>query len=145
RSRLVWHAAADRSAPRAAIAAGIAALTAGIIAIAAVLASGSIGPGRLTQTGPHPGWVALAVGVEVLVGAAILLLAPRHRDELAEERTDRWAAEMGSSPTSDAGTGFTWPDDRHSTHADAPDADQNDTQPLDDHGFFGDGSTSAPR
>jgi len=131
RSRLVWHDAAHAIAPRAVIAAGIAALSAGIIALAAVLASGSIGPGRMAEVGPHIGWTTLAVGVEVLIGAAIMLLAPRHRDELAEERTDRWVAEMGASPLEDDAAAHASRAD-----ADAPSADQDDTQPLDDHGFF---------
>lgn len=107
RSRLVWRDAADAAAPRAVITAGIALLTAGIIAVAAVLASGSIGPGRMAEMGPSVGWTALAIGVEVLIGAAIMLLAPRHRDELAEERTDRWTSEMGVSPVTDAVDGST--------------------------------------
>lgn len=138
RSRIVWQDVAHALAPRAAIAAGIAALTAGVVALAAVAASGSIGPGRLAQTGPHIGWTALAIGVEVLVGAAILLLAPRHRDELAEERTDRWVAEMGASPTVDdefAGDSSSEPTD----------AAEGETQPIDDDGFFADGDSSAPR
>ncbi|MEV7631541.1 DUF6350 family protein [Microbacterium sp. NPDC089318] len=94
RSRLVWEATANGYGPRAAIAAGIAALSAGGAALAAVLASGSIGPGRLAEAGPAAGTFALAIGIEVLLGAGILLLAPRHRDELAEERTDRWNEEM---------------------------------------------------
>ncbi|MGF2948778.1 cell division protein PerM [Microbacterium alcoholitolerans] len=94
RSRLVWERTANGYAPRAAIAVGIAALSAGAAAIAATLAAGSIGPGRLSQVGPVAGPLALAVGIEVLIGSAILLLAPRHRDELAEERTDRWREEM---------------------------------------------------
>ena len=85
--------------PRAAIALSIAALSAGIAALAAVLASGSIGPGRLAEAGPAVGSFALAVGIEVLIGAAILLLAPRHPDELAEERTDRWNTEMARYTT----------------------------------------------
>lgn len=94
RSRLVWEHTGEGYGPRAAIAGAIAALSAGIAALAALLASGSIGPGRLSEAGPAVGGFALAIGVEVLIGAAILLLAPRHRDELAEERTDRFAAEM---------------------------------------------------
>lgn len=94
RSRLVWDGQGDAFWPRAAIAAGVAALSAGVAALAAVLASGSIGPARLAEAGPAPGPLALAIGVEVLIGCGILLLAPRHRDELAEERTDRWRAEM---------------------------------------------------
>ncbi|KDA06429.1 hypothetical protein DC31_08260 [Microbacterium sp. CH12i] len=141
RSRLVWADAAHTLAPRAVITVGIALLSAGITAIASVLASGSIGPGRLAEVGPHVGWVSLAIGVEVMVGAAVLLLAPRHRDELAEERTDRWVAEMGASPLVDAGIpAFALTPDP----AD-PASDANDTMPLDDHGFFGDGHTASPR
>ncbi|MGY1552971.1 cell division protein PerM [Microbacterium sp. A588] len=123
RSRLVWEDVAHAIAPRAVIAVSTAALTAAVTAVATMLASGSIGPGRLAETGPNVGAITLAVGIEVLIGAAIMLLAPRHRDELAEERTDRWVAEMGASPTSDAA----------------------ETQPLDEHGFFADGSTPTPR
>lgn len=94
RSRLVWENTAGGYRPRAAIAVGIAGLAAGAAALAAASASGSIGPGRLAQAGPAPGPFALAIGIEVLIGAGILLLAPRHRDELAEERIDRWNEEM---------------------------------------------------
>lgn len=142
RSRLVWENVARPLAPRLAIAGGIALGSAGVVALAAVLASGSIGPSRLAETGPHVGWTALAIGVEVLVGAAILMLAPRHRDELAEERTDRWVEEMGASPTTDAG-GLAAPTVGDSQAAVDPDA--HDTMPLDDHGFFGDGSTPTHR
>lgn len=135
RSRLVWQGSAIEPSARAGIAGGIALASAGVIALAAVLTSGSIGPGRMAHLGPHPGWTALAVGAEVLVGGAIMLLAPRHRDELAEERTDRWVAEMGSSPTVD-------PAPRPTV---VEELSEGDTQPLDDHGFFGDGSTPAPR
>ncbi|MDQ0644690.1 cell division protein PerM [Microbacterium murale] len=143
RSRLVWEDVARPFAPRVAITAGIALCSAGITAIAAVLASGSIGPGRLAETGPHVGWLSLAIGAEVLVGAAILLLAPRHRDELAEERTDRWVAEMGASPTADAGAVVAG--SRPAVDWNSDDQDANDTAPLDDHGFFGDSSTPTHR
>ncbi|MGB3377005.1 MAG: DUF6350 family protein, partial [Microbacterium sp.] len=85
--------------PRAAITGGVAAVSAGVAALAALLASGSIGPGRLADTGPSIGWFALAVGVEVLIGCGILMLTPRHHDELAEERTDRWNEEMAALST----------------------------------------------
>ncbi len=52
----------------------VSALGAGLLA---VLASGAMGPGRLATVGPDAGAVALAVGVEVGLGAAILLLSPR--------------------------------------------------------------------
>lgn len=79
RSQLVGDrdgSGAGRYGPRAAIAGLIAALAAGAAALLAVLASGAFGPGRLVEMGPHPGMLALAVGVETLVGAAILLLSP---------------------------------------------------------------------
>lgn len=116
RSRLAWEGASPGAGPRAAIAVGIALATAGVAALAAAFASGSIGPGRLAEVGPAPGPVALAVGIEVFIGAAILLLAPRHRDELAEERADRWAAQMAASELAPASAG-------------APST--NDTIPLD--------------
>jgi len=96
RSRLVWDGQGDAFWPRAAIAGGVALISAGVAALAAVLTSGSIGPGRLAEAGPAPGPLALAIGVEVLIGCGILMLTPRHRDELAEERTDRWRAEMAA-------------------------------------------------
>ena len=99
RSRLVWEQTGTGYGPRAAIAVGIAAGSAGAAALAGVLGSGSIGPGRLAEAGPAIGPFALAIGIEVVIGAAILLLAPRHRDELAEERTDRWRAEMADMST----------------------------------------------
>ncbi|WP_433676491.1 cell division protein PerM [Microbacterium gorillae] len=68
--------------PRIVLSLSVAAGAAGFVAILGALARGGIGPGRLVELGPHPGFVALAVGVEVLVGVAILLLSPRrHRDE----------------------------------------------------------------
>ncbi|PVE97195.1 DUF6350 family protein [Microbacterium sp. TPD7012] len=101
RSRLVWEGTPLGMSQRTVIALGIGAVTAGIAALAAVLASGSMGPGRLAEVGPSPLPFALALGGEVLLGAAILLLSPRHRDELAEERTDRWLAEMSAEPLVD--------------------------------------------
>lgn len=100
RSRLVWEGTPLGAAPRAAIAGGIALLTAAVAAVAALLAGGSMGPGRLAEAGPGVLPFALSLGGEVLLGAAILLLSPRHRDELAEERTDRWIAEMTASDLS---------------------------------------------
>lgn len=118
RSRLVWEGTPLAFAPRAVIALGIGVLTAGVAALAALLASGSIGPGRLADAGPSVLPFALALGGEVLLGAAILLLSPRHRDELAEERTDRWIAEMTASDLP--------LDDVEAVHA------GNDTVPLDE-------------
>lgn len=97
RSRLVWEGTPLGTMQRAAIAVGIAVVSAGVAGLAAVLANGSMGPGRLAEVGPAALPFMLALGLEVLVGASILLLSPRHRDELAEERTDRWIAEMTES------------------------------------------------
>lgn len=69
----------DPVGARAVIALGIALLSAAGAALLALLASGSFGPGRLAEVGPDPGPVGLAVGLEVLVGAGILLLSPRRR------------------------------------------------------------------
>lgn len=62
----------------------LVALTAAIALCAALgaaglsaLAAGSLGPGRLAEVGPDPAAVAFAVGIEVGLGAAILLLSPR--------------------------------------------------------------------
>ena len=76
----------EPTVPRVVLAAGIAVIAGAGAALVAALTSGSLGPGRLSVTGPEPGAIALAVGLEVLVGAAILLLAPRSY----EQRLDRW-------------------------------------------------------
>jgi hypothetical protein len=65
--------------PRVVTAVGIALGAAAVAALLAAAASGSVGPGRLTDVGPHPGPVALAVGLEVLLGASIVLLSPGRR------------------------------------------------------------------
>jgi hypothetical protein len=71
----------DAMAPRLAIMVGIAVVPAAFVALLAFLASGALGPGSLARVGPDPGPLALAVGLEVGVGAAILLLSPRRRGE----------------------------------------------------------------
>lgn len=127
RSRLVWEGTPLGMSQRTVIALGIGAVTAGIAALAAVLASGSMGPGRLAEVGPSPLPFALALGGEVLLGAAILLLSPRHRDELAEERTDRWLAEMSAEPLVDGDPASA--SDAARTTGPSP---FDDTAPLDD-------------
>ncbi|WP_200950564.1 DUF6350 family protein [Microbacterium sp. Root180] len=77
----------DRFGPRIGIAVGIAVLAGAAAAVLSALASGSLGPGRLASVGPEPGPVALAVGLEVLVGASILLLAPRGGRHEADAET----------------------------------------------------------
>ena len=69
-------------------------------ALMSALASGSIGPGRLAEVGPQPGAVALAVGLEVLLGAAILLLSPRRRPKAAPTRSK--ATEAAAAQVTDA-------------------------------------------
>ncbi|GAB3600323.1 cell division protein PerM [Microbacterium tumbae] len=129
RSRLVWEDTARDWRPRAAIALGIPLLVAAAAAIAGVAASGSIGPGRLAEVGPDAGMLALALGGEVLVGAAILLLSPRHRDELAEERIDRWTAVMGASPVA-------VDEPIRAPHA-ATSPFDDETAPIEESGFLG--------
>ncbi len=82
----------DPIGARFVLAVGIAALSAAGAALLALLASGSMGPGRLAEVGPQPGPVALAVGLEVLIGAAILLLSPRRRSKVAATADRRDAA-----------------------------------------------------
>ncbi|WP_194409241.1 DUF6350 family protein [Microbacterium cremeum] len=77
------------------IAVGIAAVSAALAAALAAFASGSLGPERLAVVGPEPGPVALAVGAEVLLGAAILLMSPGAR----RTRTSR----SGPEPDAQAG------------------------------------------
>jgi hypothetical protein len=77
---------------RATVAVAIAALSAAGTAVLCAAASGSLGPARLAQTGPEPGPVALAVGIEVLIGAAIMLLSP------APEPGTEHAAERPHTP-----------------------------------------------
>lgn len=55
----------------------VMALAAGGAALAAVFASGSIGPGRMAHLGVSPGLVAAAVAVEVALGVGVMMLAPR--------------------------------------------------------------------
>lgn len=94
----------DRIGARAVIALGIAVLSAAGAALLSVLASGSIGPGRLAEVGPRPGAIALAVGIEVLLGAAILLLSPRRPARPARTRPTEAGAEAApdAEPVSDA-------------------------------------------
>lgn len=63
--------------PRVAAFVAIVAGTAGAAALLAAVASGSLGPGRLEHVGPPAGTLALVVAIEVALGAAALLFAPR--------------------------------------------------------------------
>lgn len=64
------------AASRLVVLATITVLGGASAAVLAAVASGSAGPGRLGVVGPDPGPVALAVGLELGVGAAIALLTP---------------------------------------------------------------------
>lgn len=77
-------------APRLVAAVGVAVVAGAVMAALAAAAAGSIGPGRLAELGPEPGAVALAVGLEVFLGAAILLLGPVQRTiEASADQDDR--------------------------------------------------------
>lgn len=79
---------------------------AGGAALLAVLASGSLGPGRLVQAGPSAGSFALAVAVEVALGAAAVLLSPR-ADSPGEEAASSPVDWAGADPgRADLGHGF---------------------------------------
>ena len=67
-------------------------------------AHGALGPDRLTDVGPSPVGVALAVGLEIAIGAAITLFAPRGEPALAAgavadaQETDR-LDDLGFAPS----------------------------------------------
>ncbi len=101
---------------RASAAVGIALLSAGGAALLSWAAAGALGPGRLAQVGPAPGPVALAVGLEVLVGAGILLLGPLPHSVRMDPAASMPARAWASTPLSE---------------------DETDTVPI-DPGFLGD-------
>lgn len=94
---------------------GVAAATAAGAALLSTIASGALGPDRLAQVGPSPGAVALAVGLEVLLGTGILLLGTSTPAPDGEPIGD---VEQIAAPFA------------------APTADDTDTAPV-DLGFFG--------
>jgi hypothetical protein len=101
RSRMVANTGDLALGPRVVITFAVAGLVAGFGALAAVAASGSIGPERMAVLGPDAGMLALTLGAEVFVGAAILMLSPRNRTELAAERVlrkygDETSGQVGS-------------------------------------------------
>ncbi|HEX5858531.1 MAG TPA: DUF6350 family protein, partial [Microbacterium sp.] len=91
--------------PRLAVATGIGVSAGAFAALLAWAASGSLGPGRLSEVGPAPGPVALAVGLEVLVGAAILLLGPQAGPRQKEQKTGREERNRLESEQPDAAAG----------------------------------------
>ncbi|MBA8817532.1 hypothetical protein FHX48_002637 [Microbacterium halimionae] len=98
RSRVVAatpKAGGEPVGPMLALTAAITALSASVVALGAVLASGAFGPGRLADIGPAAGAIAITVGVEVAVGCGILLLSPRPRartPSLPETGGNGWTA-----------------------------------------------------
>ncbi|EIC08883.1 hypothetical protein OR221_0591 [Microbacterium laevaniformans OR221] len=66
----------------------IVVLGAAAAALLAVLASGAVGPGRLSTVGPAAGPFAFCVGVELAVGAAIALFSPAHTRDPAGAPVD---------------------------------------------------------
>lgn len=127
-------AAAGDLGVRAAAAASTALLSAGGAALLAWAASGAFGPDRLARLGPQPGPVALAVGVEVLIGAAIVLLGPEPRGASAAALSDTVArtASASGEPARDGAPAM---------HA----GDENVTEPLDlGPASFGRAPASAP-
>lgn len=94
----------------------IAVLSAAGAGLLAFLASGSLGPGRLAEVGPNPGQVALAVGLEVLLGAAILLLSPRPHLPSLRRRSEPEARVLATP----SGAAESWPrtdEDRITEHS----------------------------
>lgn len=92
---------ADTPVPRLAMLAVIVVGGAAAAALLAYLASGSIGPGRLADVGPAPGPVALAVGIELAIGAAIALFSPARpadRDGMVTPTRDASRAVSGEAP-----------------------------------------------
>ena len=97
RSRLhaVTEGPSDAMAPRVVTTLAMAVVAALAAAGMAVAGSGAIGPGRLADVGPQVGPLALVIGVEVLVGAAILLLSPLSH---ARPEDDSPSGEHGDQP-----------------------------------------------
>jgi hypothetical protein len=119
RSRMPRTTGPEPFGPRLVVTFAVAVLTGGVGALAALASSGSIGPGRLADTGPEPGPLALALGLEVLVGLAILLLSPRGAgDDVDDDRYDVASRSGGDSAfvSSGARSNFpSWPSsDRYS-------------------------------
>ncbi|MEH3089561.1 MAG: hypothetical protein PGN24_08205 [Microbacterium arborescens] len=61
-----------------------------------------MGPDRLTEVGPPAGAVALAVAVEVGIGAAIALFGPRGDDRRHRDRDEAMADAAEPAPAEGA-------------------------------------------
>ncbi|MGV9194884.1 cell division protein PerM [Microbacterium sp. MC2] len=106
RARLAGGSAGDEPmAPRLAVLGLLVATSAAAAALLAALASGSIGPGRMATVGPAAGPFALAVAVEIGIGAGILLLAPR-LEPAPEDRAPARHRTPAVAPWHDHATGL---------------------------------------
>lgn len=87
--------------------AGIIAAGAGLgTLLLAALASGSIGPGRMSQIGPHAGLVALHILVPVLIASGLtLFIGGKHARDAwnAVRPSSREGGQTGSKPDSNSG------------------------------------------
>ncbi|MCT9818895.1 DUF6350 family protein [Microbacterium sp. W1N] len=157
RARLVRDGA-DAVPARLAILAALAVGSGLAAAVLAVVASGSIGPGRLAVVGPQAGPLALAVGAEIAVGAAIMLFGPRRRsgetdphevwldEHRLDHRADDHRAERRTAPVlvdhaeghADAGASAgEWADGPVARGAATADPD-GVTEPIEPLAFFAD-------
>lgn len=107
------YAAHEASGPRVVALIAIVVGGGALAALLSAVASGSLGPGRLAEVGPAPGPVAFAVGVELLVGAAIALFSPTRSSAMPTSTLD--AGEPAPAPERDADTHARW-----WAHASAP-------------------------
>ena len=89
----------EGAAPRLATLSALVVLGGVAAALLAACASGSIGPGRLTETGPDAGPFAFAVALELAVGAAIALFGPARTDASAGVRAQTRSAEDDETVT----------------------------------------------
>ncbi|MDL9979005.1 DUF6350 family protein [Microbacterium sp. ASV49] len=131
RARLAEHEHAGAGL-RAVVAAGIAVLSAGAAALLALAASGSLGPGRLAEVGPQPGPVAFAVGLEVLLGAGILLLSPARETFESADAEEDWEKRFELDAAAPAAPPSPRFDSLRSLNdPQGVDADENETAPID--------------
>lgn len=124
RARLRAAAATDAVepvSPRLYALGGTMLLSAAVVALLAVVASGAFGPDRLTEIGPAAGPLALAYAGEIGVGAAIALFGPASLRRRSDALPDP------SSRASDSGG----PSSHDSTGGAGDDAGSADTEQVD--------------
>lgn len=103
---LAAHRGEEPLVPRLVVLGLLVAGSAAGAALLAVVASGALGPERLQHTGPAAGAFALAVAIEVALGAGAVLLAPRADGPRGGESSSPvdWAGADPRRP--DLGRGF---------------------------------------